>query len=391
VAPDARLLSLLSAEARVLLLSAGDESNDAALRQTLGESLNWSRLASLAEWERATSVLNRRLARVAPGAVPQSLVEAWARLTMVADFHALHRQERCDATLGAFAREGIDGPMGDLDILVPEHRARDAWRIAIETGWEWDSEEFPETTYALHHHLPPLFDRRRAGGMLELHSRLRVQGHPLALDFDRVQLHARRLAAPRENAMVFDASLQLVNLAVHFAWSHLMVFGAWRTFRDLRALCDSGALDWDRVTELARDHQAAESCFWTLRLAALLTGLSVPVGVLEHLAPGGRSRSRRMERHLTSQLLPTERVCPSDAVVRYMWSKAMQPERVGTARPWDFDEVEQRRARRPKSIGRRAARHLRSAVAWWRYLQVVGTPGFGAERGTGGRIGRHST
>jgi hypothetical protein len=337
---------------------------------------------------------------VVPDRIPGDVAESMQRLTMIADFRALHMQERCSLILQALQREGIEvillkgaalahgayadfveRPMGDLDLLVPPARIRDAWRIAAENGWSWESAVFPSARYEGHHHLPPLFDVRRTGAKLELHSRLSVEGHPFSLGFDGALEATRRLPAPMEHVRVLDEDYQVLHLAVHFAWSHLMSFGAWRAFRDLAALVATGRVSFDRVAELGRRHRASTCCYWTFRLARHLSGIAIPADAVEAQQVYTPRLVRDMvERHLVTQLFALEGLCPSERIRRAMWVRAISPNRIGQRgrRPWDVTDVELQAMLPRPAVSRRAAYHLGHLLNWWRYARAVvssGTPG----------------
>lgn len=393
---DPSLQSLLSPEARLLLLTAGGASNDAAIVDALREPLDWSKVSWLAEWERATGVVWRRLHAVAPAAIPGDVALGWERLTMVADFHALYLQERFLTTLRALLDAGVevillkgaalaysayggftDRPMGDVDLLVDPERAEEAWKIATSLGWSWDRAMYPEVSYREHHHLPPLTDPQRVGAKLELHTALAGFGHPFALGFDAVRKASRSVSVGGRQVLVLDDDHQVIHLSVHLAWSHILSFGAWRTFRDIGAVLAGDRVDWDRVVSSARTHGATSCCYWTLRLADRLSGVAVPEDALVAFrTPTPRALHGIVERHLASQLFATERVCPSESIRRALWSAAIRPGRLrlGEGRPWDIDEVTAPRKGQPLPLGRRLANHLENLAQWAHYLRLVAAP-----------------
>jgi hypothetical protein len=133
----------------------------------------------------------------------------------------------------------------------------------------------------------------------------------------------------------------LLHEALHFAWSHVLSFGAWRTARDVQLMSRPGALDWDAFIDETRRHRAESCTYWTLALARLLAGAEVPDSVLSRTKPPMGSLAQRiLERHFIFHLLPIEADWPSQRLRRSMWEKAMQPERYGhgSRRPWEFDE-----------------------------------------------------
>ncbi|MFN8580731.1 MAG: hypothetical protein U0163_07110 [Gemmatimonadaceae bacterium] len=80
--------------------------------------------------------------------------------------------------------------------------------------------------------------------------------------------------------MILDDDHQVIHLSVHLAWSHILSFGAWRSFRDIGAVLNGGRVDWTRVEHAARAHGATSCCYWTLRLASQLSGIDVPAQAL---------------------------------------------------------------------------------------------------------------
>lgn len=394
--PDTSLQGLLSPEARLLLLTAGGPSNDAAIAAAVREPLDWSKVSWLAEWERATGVVWRRLHAVAPQAIPDEVALGWERLTMVADFHALYLQERFLQTLRALVDAGLEvillkgaglahsaygsfteRPMGDVDLLVDPDQAEVAWQVATSLGWNWDRQLFPEVSYREHHHLPPLTDTQRVGAKLELHTALAGFGHPFALGFDAVRRASRPLTVGGRSVMVLDDEHQIIHLGVHLAWSHILSFGAWRTFRDIGAVLAAGKVDWDKLVHAAKTHGATSCCYWTLRLANRLSGIEIPEAALSALrAPTPPGLHGIVERHLASQLFATERVCPSESIRRALWSAAIRPGRLrlGQGRPWDIDQITSPRKGQPLPVSTRIANHLENLTQWAHYLRLVARP-----------------
>ncbi|MBV6521083.1 MAG: hypothetical protein MNPFHGCM_01206 [Gemmatimonadaceae bacterium] len=393
---DQSLAYVLSREARLLLLTAGGKCNDEAIAAGLKLPIDWAKLSWLAEWERATNVVWRRLHAVAPAAIPEDAALSWERLAMVTDFHALYLQERFTETVSALVDAGIEvillkgaalaqtsyasfveRPMGDVDLLVAPSQAQQAWDIAASLGWTWDRAAYPEVSYREHHHLPPLTDARRVGAKLELHTALSVFGHPFALGFDAVRRASRALEVAGRGVHALDDTHQVVHLAVHLAWSHMLSFGAWRTFRDLEAVVTSGRVDWEKVVQVARTHGASSCCYWTFRLARSLGGIDIPAAVISMLeSPTPRSMRGLVERHLAAQLFATERICPSEAVRRWLWSVAIRPGRLrlGEGRPWDIDAVTAPRAGQPMTFSRRVGHQVESLTQWIHYLRLVAAP-----------------
>jgi hypothetical protein len=133
----------------------------------------------------------------------------------------------------------------------------------------------------------------------------------------------------------------LLHEAVHFAWSHVLSFGAWRTARDVQQISHAGTLNWDGFIDDARRHRAESCAYWTLSLSRILAGAEIPDTVLMRIRPPmGSLTQRLLERHFIYHLLPIESDWPSQRLRRSMWEKAIQPERYGHGkrRPWEFDD-----------------------------------------------------
>jgi hypothetical protein len=347
----------LSPEARLLLLTTAVSPSDAALRQALSAGVNWERLYPLARYEKAASVLLRHLglsgaARSSPG------YEALRQLATISVMEMLQLEQLLHQTLDILAREDIealllkgaglaytayssfaDRPMGDIDLLVrPQHAAR-AWSLLQKHGWRPAVDSGSER-YVGHHHLPPLFqDSGRF--RLEIHEELLPAEHPFRFSADALWQHARRITVKGRVITVLDPVHQLWHECVHFAWSHAMQWGSWRTLRDSAAIIQADDFDWTEFVRFARETRAATCCFWTLRVTRTVTGAAVPDHVLSSLRPPyPEFIIDRLERHFVSSLFPSEDRCPSVWLTRWLWTVGVSPRwsRHGAARPWQVSE-----------------------------------------------------
>ncbi|HEX7121745.1 MAG TPA: nucleotidyltransferase family protein, partial [Gemmatimonadaceae bacterium] len=345
----------------------------------------------LADRERATPVVWRLLAKECPELVPSDVAESFRRQAMVSEFTGLLLEDRARELLNALEaaridvillkgaalahtvyRGFVDRPMIDLDLLVASEHARQAWRIAQSLGWQWHDTVFPAARYEHHHHLPPLVDARSGRFAVEIHIAGNVPGHPFSLAFPTAFPETQPVPG-RKRVYALAPEHQVVHLAIHCAWAHLLTSSAWRTFRDLHALTAGREVDWDRVVELARRYHGASSAYWTLWLAAELTDLVVPAATVEALSRGiPRFMRRAIARHLVGQMFPSPEPCPSESLKRAIWTYAIQPrtQGVGSARPWDADDMAL-----PAADADSSRRRLWNPRAWWRYLRVVALPG----------------
>lgn len=398
-------LSMLSPEAELLLLTSaesGEGGGDAGasapgerrIRELLGGELDWEKLGWLAERERAAPVLWGHLQTMErlPGALPPQAAHL-QRLAMVSEFRMLHLEQRLAESLAALSRAGIQvmllkgaalaltvygsfvrRPMVDVDLLVHEGDAERARDVLLGAGWVSSGQEELEGFYKGHHHLPPLVDGRGLEVQLELHTGLFFEGNPFRFPVADIWRRAVPVTVRGRRAWVPSTQDQLLHLCLHFAWSHMLNSGAWRTFRDLRALIDAGDVRWDEFVALARESRGASCCYWTLRLAKDLVGVPVPGEVLDALRPPlSPSALERVERHFIYHLLPTEALCPSVFMARAMWRAGVRPRWSGHGgvRPWDRNEELLVGGRRPDSVARRALDQLRNMRGWARYVKSV--------------------
>ncbi len=379
----------LSAEAQLLLLTAAVSPSDAALRHALSAGINWEELCGLARHEQATSILLRQLGRVGADAGTPGYQEL-RQLATISVMQMLQLEQLLHQTIEILAQHEIevvllkgaglaytayssfaDRPMGDIDVLVrPEHAER-AWSLVQQHEWTPAPMDSDSAFYAGHHHLPPLFrDSRRF--RLEIHSKLLSGGHPFRFSTDAFWLRARRVTVNQRVVAVPDPMHQLWHTCVHFAWSHGMQWGSWRTLRDSAAIIQRGGFDWTEFVGFARETRAATCCFWTLRLARRLTGAAVPDDVLASLRPPyPEFIIERLERHFVSNLFPSEARCPSVWLTRWLWEAGVMPRWSGhgAARPWKVSERWMAASGPPKSEQPGG----RPVTGWFRHMEAVVT------------------
>jgi hypothetical protein len=354
--------SQLARESAVVALTAAGPAGEPPLRSLLGQSLDWDTIVSLATRERAVGPVAREFGRLGSETVPRAVLERLGRMGMVTDFQLASLHDRLGKLLALLARHDIEAlllkgaglaysayasleerPMGDIDLLVRPEVAAQAWALAIENGWMRRKDVAVERSYDDHQHLSPLED---ADGMqigLEIHTALFTHQAPFALDAAQLWERARRITIAGAPAFVPSAEDQLVHAALHFAWSHEMTFGTWRTLRDVERIVSTNTLDWTALVARARATRGATGCYWTLRLARDLVGVTVPPAVLDALSPRlPEWVLRRLTCYFAQQALPTpEAVISSVALQRALWTLAIRPRTQGHrgSRPW-FDTEE---------------------------------------------------
>ena len=323
--------SLLSKEIQIVLLSAGGEANDAAIRALWDDDVSAMKLQFLAQWERATLVLWRRLRKI------DGLLSNYAgaadleKAARVWEFKLLHLESRLFQLADLMTTAGIpmmplkgsglaytvysaftDRPMNDLDLLIPPDRAMEAWNLTREKKWTWDADAFPLEKYALHHHLPPLKDSSGSGVRVEIHTDLCLPNSPFNMPVADVWETSRTIDANGHSMVVPSKAYQMLYTCIHFAWMHAMEDKAWLSFLDIAAYVQHGGVDWDEFTGLAFATRADTCAYWTLRLAQSLSKIPVPSRVLLKLKPPlPESVLLRLERHYSMTMFPTDKYCPS--------------------------------------------------------------------------------
>lgn len=392
---DHALLEGLSTEARLLLLAAGPRSTDAEVASLLASHpVDWPALLALADRERATGVLWRRLREHPLPTLTDEWRAPFERVAMIGDFTASYLQQRLGETMAALNATNVDAlllkgaalavsvygsfverPMGDVDLAVAGSDAERAFSTFQTAGWNWNAQEFPREKYRGHHHFPPLLDSRGMDVRLELHTELFVSGSPFALSVSQLFRDGREVAIGKGRAIIPSPEHLLLHTCIHYTWSHMMLFGAWRAFRDVIALADAG-LDWEKFVAEAARYRASSSCFWTLRLAERLAGAALPTEVMARLQ---RSTSPRLlavsERHAVREMFPSLDGCPSQWLRRRLWELSIRPGASGhgSVRPWELDDMAPENVNPDqREVGMvRAARHLPRLGAWARYARTL--------------------
>ena len=205
-------------------------------------------------------------------------------------------------------------------------------------GWARRGDVPEERSYAEHQHLSPLEDADGLQIGLELHTALFTRQAPFRVPPEQFWEGARRLTIGGQPAFVPSPENQLLHAALHFAWSHEMTFGAFRTLRDVERIVAASPIDWPTLVRKARDARGATCCYWTLRLARDLAGVQVPPEVLAQLAPRLPERVlRALTRYFAEHALPTpDLVVSSVSLSRALWTLGMRPrgQGHGRSRPW---------------------------------------------------------
>jgi hypothetical protein len=354
---DETLLAELPAESALIALTTSGPAGQLVLPDVLKRPLDWERLMHLAARERAIVALDEQAAKTPiPGARPEDLM-ALRRLALVSEFQMSSLHDRLVKLLALYASNGIDvlllkgaglahsayarpteRPMGDIDILIRKPEAARAWGLALANGWKRRGDVPEQRSYADHQHLSPLEDPDGLQIGLELHTALFTHQAPFRLPPDQLWEGARRLTVGGQPAFVPSPEDQLLHAALHFAWSHEMTFGAFRTLRDVERIVAASPIDWPAIVQKARAARGGTCCYWTLRLARDLTGVDVPAAVMEQLAPRlPRHMLRSLTRYFAEHALPNpDLIVNSVSLSRALWNLGVRPRSQGHggSRPW---------------------------------------------------------
>jgi Uncharacterised nucleotidyltransferase len=354
---DSAVYGQLARESAVVALTAAGPTGEPALRPLLGQALDWEKVVNLATRERAIGPVSRDFRRLGFETIPRPVLDRLGRMGLVTEFQLASLHERLGKLLALLASNGIDAlllkgaglaysayssleerPMGDIDLLVHPEVADRAWKLAVANGWMRRKDVAEERSYEDHQHLSPLEDADGLQIGLEIHIALFTHQAPFTLDTARLWERARRMTIAGAPALVPSAEDQLIHAALHFAWSHEMTFGAWRTLRDVERIVATNALDWSEVVRRAKEVRGGTCCYWTLRLARDLAGVTVPKAVLDALSPRlPEPVLRRLTCFFAQQALPTPgAVISSVSLSRTLWSLAIRPRAQGhgPSRPW---------------------------------------------------------
>ena len=352
-----RLLDQLPTESALIALATSNPAGQESLRGLLDRPVDWERLMHLAARERAIVALSEQLAQTPlRGPRPEELANL-QRLALVSEFQLSSLHDRLVKLLGLYAGHDIDvlllkgaglahsayarpteRPMGDIDLLVRGEKAQRAWELALGNGWTRRGDVAEERSYADHQHLSPLEDADGLQIGLELHTALFTLQAPFRLPPEQLWESARRITIGGQPAYVPSPEDQLLHAALHFAWSHEMTFGAFRTLRDIERILAAGPVDWATLVRKARAARGATCCYWALRLARDLASVAVPSEVLGQLAPRLPNRVlRSLTRYFAEHALPNpDLIVNSVSLSRALWSLGIQPRAQGhgASRPW---------------------------------------------------------
>ncbi len=357
---------------------------------------DWDRVIALADRELATAQLARVLHGVATG-VPANVLDETRRKALALELRMQYLARRLQQTCAILAERRIPfillkgtavgalidptfcwRPMNDADILVRQQDARSASEALEAAGWtSTEDKVLRELLAGAHHHLPPFLDPQMPGIRVELHVSHLPSNHPFTFDAEMLWRDARPAPEPFAGALLPSPDHLLLHAAIHFAWQHPMSFGAWRTFRVVAFVANLSDFSWDRFVSAARAAKASSAVYWTLHLAARLSGIDVPREVFQRLTPPTPSWLRdALERHFVATIavgeLPTS---PSVRLDHLLWLAAIRPRWSGhsTSRNWHNDDrwIQAYGTGSHESRWERVRRHVAEYHRWTSFMTAT--------------------
>jgi hypothetical protein len=381
--PGRTVSSRETAEARLVFHLAGADASPFVSNLPL-QRFDWNLLLRTATLENALVAVRDYFRSVRPGVMPLPVERQLTILSLDRELRILESVTALNAhgitpmllkgaalastVYGSFSRR----PMNDIDLLVRPDEERPAETALLSAGWTRDEAVPDEFYYREHHHLAPLLDEKGTGLHLEIHRDLFPPGHPFRYAHDELRTSARTITVGGAQALVPSPAHHVVHAAIHFVWSHMMRTGGWNTFRDLGTLQRAGCIDWSEVIDIAQRWRATTCCYWALRLGRSLAHSFVPEWVLDRLRPQiSPVVLRVLERHFIQFLTRRELSCPSVYLERVLWSKAIEPTRLGhgSSRPWLVSPDLQQAYGPPESSStmQRLVGHLSKVRRWSSY------------------------
>ncbi len=310
-----------------------------ALAAILQGDLDWRRVFDLAAWHRlagfmATHLGAAELAEQVPAAtldglrslaagnVAKRMRDKWAMKKVLL---ALGSEEIPIIVLKGAAlaetvyTEAALRPMGDVDLLVEEHRLERAVAVFAELGFHpRDDPEAQQRERQRHRHYPPLYSRDGAT-CFEVHWHIVRAGSVLHFDIGGFWERARAAEIAGGPARILAPEDLLVHLCINYfkdARQRFPSHGALGKLVDVAETlrCYEGDLDWELFAANVAAFRVAGPVVCVMAAVAELLGAAPPPRVSEGLSP--------------PSLTPA-------ALQRFIEHKVLRPPRD----PWHFHEL----------------------------------------------------
>ena len=389
--PVRAVLHPLTAECRLVFRTADRRCSPSEIGALVSQVKDWDRVVAIAERELAVTHLARGLPANGAG-VPPEVFNLLRRRAQAIELRMQYFGRRLEQTCTSLASRGIpfmllkgaavgaiadptfrSRPMNDADILVRQEDAARASAAIEATRWTPTPDQALRTLLAEAHHLPPFLDPQMPDIRLELHVSLLPAEQPFAFDIATLWRDARPATAPFRGALVPSLEHIALHAALHFAWQHTMTFGAWRTFRVFSIVTTLPGFNWETFADAALRARGRTACYWTLRLAARLSGVDVPDDVLRRLTPPTPAwLLDALERHFIATIAVGEYpASPSVRLNQMLWLAAIRPHWSGhaTSRRWDADNRwAQTYGHVRPTVWQRVTRHITGYRHWTAFI-----------------------
>ncbi|HPB96314.1 MAG TPA: nucleotidyltransferase family protein [Polyangiaceae bacterium] len=181
-------------------------------------------------------------------------------------------------------------PMGDIDVLVPRERFRDAHRLVLDSGFEFASRSVVEPAELEAGLLSGGTEYRKSVSGQDVW--LELQWRPIAgrwISADQEPSGEKLLAAsvPIEgtHARLLCPTHNMVQVALHTAKHSYVRAPGLRLHTDVDRLAAFHAPDWDDVLLMTETLGVSTACYFSFALAHALLDTPLPQKILDELAP----------------------------------------------------------------------------------------------------------
>ena len=318
-----------SKEIQVLLscgLAEHSPHQKARLDRLLQEgNLSWEKIRNEARWHRLSAFLFRNL-REYPGEslIPTKSFQEFERAyhqNLSCNFYFRKELQKILYVLqehsipvvvlkGAALIEDIYGdlgvrPMSDLDILVPQEQARQAFSLIQSIGYiPGAGDDDLEWSESHHHHLTQLF-QRDGPSIVEVHTHILEPGNPLRFDIANFWNRAEYSRIAGTRVLTLCPEDLLTHLCLHFLRDReSSSYSALGQLVDITQVARSQAhrIDWNLLYKEAAANGLTGPVFCGLYLAQLLFEAPIPGEILNNLRPDS-FRTNDAERFIRLRVL----------------------------------------------------------------------------------------
>lgn len=290
---------LRKTEVDFLLACLRDEKPEETADLAIPDGFKWDDFVELAAVQGVSAILFKRLQGLqVSGEIPET---AFARLKTTyvknsalqlfysAEFGRVLKKLKAE-NLPVIALKGTHlanlvyrdpslRPMSDIDVLVREKDAEQAFASLLAIGYRQSSKEAIED----HHHLPGILSP--SGIRVEIHTGIHEHSLPYAIDLDGIWDRAMTAEFAGDEGLVLAPEDLLLHLCIHAA-SHNFDCEL-RHLWDFREVLETyrETLDTGVFGARAREWKVEKAAYVTLRLAEDLLSLKFPEDLLAEIRP----------------------------------------------------------------------------------------------------------